>query len=143
LNGGEQMGFEEVLHTRRLSIEDAWGTEAQLRQIKDLQIVTTSLRKKSWTIYCETVNWSTLASVLRLVKPRNISEKKHIDDIIYDVQKTRGNRRVKVFELTGGGRIRVIAKNACFDRKEPIDKSVEWTQKGNGKYIGDCVNPKP
>lgn len=133
------MSFEDVVNSRRITMEDAWNVEGQLRQFEDLTIKTTSLRKKSWTIYCEAVEWKTLGKVMKAIKPRLISEKKTPIDDVHDVQKTRGNRRVKVLQLTGGGRIRIIAKNACFDRKVPVDKDTEWSQRGNGQFIGDCA----
>jgi len=132
------MDSNELLRYRRLTMEDAWNMETELDKLKDLTVKAVMLRKTSWTAHCECVYFDTVKKVLGLVKLRHKPEKKTIADLI---QKTRGNRHVIVFNLTGGGRIRIIAKNACFDRQKAIDKKEEWSQCGNGRYIGHCASP--
>jgi len=131
---------EEIIRQRRLIMEDAWRMELELRKIPDIRINSTNLRKKSWTIHCEGgTELRTLKKVYGLLKLRLIKDQKPITKT---TQKTRGLRRKRIYELTNSGRVILIAKNACFGRKDPIHKQDEMTQQGCAKYIGKCSEDK-
>jgi hypothetical protein len=127
------MSEEEIIHNRRVTMEDAWRNELDLRKLEDIYIESTNLRKKSWTIHCDCVWWETVSKIEGLWKLRIVKQKRPINQAVL---KTRWGRSKVIFELRGGGRIIIKARNACFGRKEPIGK--EERTSDTRRYVGSC-----